>query len=56
MSKLSHWFIAHERHKRFQMIVSTGTLLGSAIAILYPEMAVAGVITGTLTNLIWIWE
>lgn len=46
----------HVRHRRFQLIITSGVTISTLIAVLWPELSHASVIVGTVANFIWIWE
>lgn len=56
MKKIEARLARLERHRRFQIVISTGALVSALAALLWPEKAHASVIAGLVTNLIWIWE
>lgn len=47
---------ALQRHRKFQLIISLGTLGCASLALIIPHHAELIVIGSTITNLIWIWE
>lgn len=49
-----HVFI--HRHRRFQLVITFGTLLTASAAYAFPHYNELIVLGGTATNLIWIWE
>lgn len=49
-----HVFI--HRHRRFQLIITAGTIATAAMAYTFPHYNELIVFAGTATNLIWIWE
>lgn len=44
------------RHRRFQLIITAGTIATALTAFLVPHHGELIVMAGTATNLIWIWE
>lgn len=49
-----HLFI--HRHRRFQLIITAGTLATAIAAYVVPHHGELIIMAGTATNLIWIWE
>lgn len=45
-----------ERHKRFQIAVSIGTVTCVAVGMIAPQYQLHVAVVNVLTNLIWIWE
>jgi len=46
----------YERHRKVQLFVTGGTIVGAVVAIAYPEWAHASTLAGVAVNLIWVWE
>lgn len=45
-----------ERHKKFQMVITAGTVGCTILYFLWPEHSEAATLVGCLTNMVWIWE
>ena len=45
-----------ERHRKFQLAITSGVCVTSVISVFWPENAHASVIAGLVTNIIWVWE
>ena len=45
-----------QRHRKFQLVISFGTLCCAIAAIIIPHHGELIVLASTATNLIWIWE
>lgn len=56
MKKALTLFCHHDRHKRVQLLVTGGTLIGAVIAVAYPQASFASAVVGTAVNIIWVWE
>jgi hypothetical protein len=53
---MSEWEKEHKRHRRFQVALTLGSVVGAALTVLMPQMAEHAAYVATLTSLAWIWE
>lgn len=56
MKKALTLFCRYDRHKRVQLLVTGGTLIGAVIVVAYPQASFASAVVGTAVNIIWVWE
>ena len=45
-----------QRHRKFQLIITFGTISCAMLAYIIPHHAELIIIGSTITNMIWIWE
>ena len=45
-----------ERHRWFQLIITSGVIVSTAVGYFFPYHGEFAVAAGVATNLIWIWE
>lgn len=53
---MHHIFLSLHRHRKFQLIITSGTVVAAIVSFLAPDRAELVIAASTLTNLIWIWE
>lgn len=52
-----HWVhVELHRHRKFQLIITCGTLGTAIVAIIMPHHGELIAIASVATNLVWIWE
>lgn len=56
MKKFHLWLLHTERHRKFQIIITTGVLASTTIGYFFPYHGELAIASATATNLIWIWE
>lgn len=56
MSTLIHRIATYEKHRKVQLFVTGGTMVGALVALAFPQFTHVSVFAGVATNLIWVWE
>ncbi len=44
------------RHRKFQIVITTGAVVSNFIAWVLPQYNEIIIVSGLVTNIIWIWE
>lgn len=44
------------RHRKFQVVITSGVLLATFMALVAPHLEIPALFVSTLSSLIWIWE
>jgi hypothetical protein len=56
MCKVVIKFLTIERHRRYQITITSGIFVATLTGVLWPDYSYASALAGVVTNLIWIWE